>query len=507
MVQVWPPLHRSRERACPLQGPPGRTPGRKVVIWWMTKHPAVLQDLVVLLERGLMDDEFTVEMQSHMVSEYCEFATLQPLCTQDVRLKELMRWDDVLYKVSSRECAGPEGGGQQMCGLRRLHGDFDQAIQSFKHVFGPELDGVVDLFMCGHPLYWCRMFDAFERKPAILGIFDVTHNFHVPDWLRNWWTGAFKDMFRDKRNLLVASTVYHAYQAEWLLGLSIPYVQLLGIAAGIDGRYNPLRSDTILVGRGKDHGYHFTALFKMIAALPTFPYKLLRWKDLPCTGHCPKSVLAEHRAVVLDVYDTANFKLSEFYAMAVPIFTRRDCIWRSTMRWGRADAYQGPSDNGTQPGAGDPGRLPDEDKVRQQGWDRIFQDELLQARLWEPWPVDREQQVPTPSTAADAEKRLPFSPFSPDRQNLQPLSAAFWAQFSDWASLPHLIYYDGAVEFFHLASTLTGEELASRSRSMSRHYETMLSATLVFWHEAIGSLAVKHDTSHLKGPDSQGTAG
>jgi len=431
-----------------------------------------------------------IRVANHMVSEYCEYQVYrETLCTADARLWTLLQGDLVTGQASQNDCGLEEG---QWCGLRRLNANFDEVMVMFARIFGPELNGKVDLFMCAHPLYWCRLFDRLPHPPGILGVWDVSHNFAVPLELQESWNLELVSKFQNPRNLLVAQCAYHSFQVKWLLGLSIPYYQPLAIRTALQGRYNPVHKTTVLLS--VFHTPYGAAVLKRVAAVvPDMPYRLVSWHDdLSCGVNCSKVELARFRAVVLDAYDVANFKLAEFYGMAVPIFICHSSLWRTAMRLARTQAFQ------AGPLADAPGRIPSR---ADNSWSSIIAQETLTARLHEPWPlvtsVSKRQEV---SEASD--RGLPFSPFTSDPELLFPPGAAFWAQLTEWNVLPHLLRYHGAADLISQLGILSMGDLASVSRQMASHYREMCKANLGFWHGLIAALIADSDASAWKGPAS-----
>lgn len=167
-------LSRSRH------GGPRRSGSGRIVVWATSKHPGILDDMVSLAalwrEHGASDHE--IEVHSHVVSEYCDYPWYaESVCTRDARIKSILR-DEQVRSFASQAACGRERG--QWCGLQDLHADFSSVAAEFAAALGPELDGEVDVYFCGHPLVWCRLFERFRHTPSILGVWDMPHNFAVP---------------------------------------------------------------------------------------------------------------------------------------------------------------------------------------------------------------------------------------------------------------------------------------------------------------------------------------
>lgn len=491
---VWPPYE-------PPLGECGRRRGSPLLVWWTSKHPGLFADVDWMLKRWAQGGRYAIEVQSHAVSEYCEYAWYRDtVCSRDRRVREILREDTVVPFISQADCGEARG---QWCGLRDMNADFDSVVAEFARVLGPELDGSVDLFMCGHPLFWCQLFDAFSAPPPILGAWDMPLHFGVPTELQPSWASRFMAMFRDPRNLLVAQCAFQSFQIRWLLGLSVPYYQLLPAHAAFAGRYDPPPGGGDVLMSVFHTEFEAEAILRLAAArAPGKGPQFVRWGDLHCGKDCPKAELTKFRAVVLDAYDTGNTKLMEFYGMAVPIFVCQAGLWRTTMRWARthaAHAGLGATILGRQLEPLQPG--PD-------AWSTVFLEELKRARyLREPWPLPlvADGSVITPGAAASDSHPfggLPFAPFARDREELNAPSAAFWAQLSDWSLLPHLLRFHGAAHLLWLLGTLTAADLASVSLRMVAHFGRLWRANLRFWRGVLAALTEGADTETWRGPDA-----
>ncbi|CAK9085246.1 Hypothetical protein SCF082_LOCUS40386 [Durusdinium trenchii] len=218
-----------------------------------------------------------------------------------------MQEQRILSEMSQADC-GEERG--QWCGLKELHEAFDPVIGRFEAAF-PELKQV-DLFACGHPLFWCRLVESFEAP--ILGIWDMTHLFAVPEHLQETWTSGFLRLFEKKQNLLVAMSAYHSFQIQWLLNLRSAYFQPVTPDVALRARYHPLRQEEVLVSKFRTP-YDIELLQRLAAkAASSFPFRFVAWDDMPCGKDCTKAELGHFRASVLSAYDTSPMKLTEFYA-------------------------------------------------------------------------------------------------------------------------------------------------------------------------------------------------
>ena len=133
-------------------------------------------------------------------------------------------------------------------------------------------------------------------------------------------------------------SAHNSFQVRWLLGLKVPYFQPINPDVSLEARYAPeVRPQEVFVSRFNTP-YDVELLRRFAEAAAILPFRFVSWEEMPCGKHCSKAQLAQFRGSVLCAYDTGPLKLAEFYAMAIPIFIFSGGLWRTTMRWARADA-------------------------------------------------------------------------------------------------------------------------------------------------------------------------
>ena len=127
-------------------------------------HITPFLDLLTVFRRHC-DDFAEVRVLNHSLAGYhCEY---QPkLCSRDPRLKRILP-QEVLHRHIP--------GEPQWHAVKRFHAElFKAAIAEFRATFAQEFaEQKVRLFICGHPLYWCRLFEPFlanEDDGGVAGI-------------------------------------------------------------------------------------------------------------------------------------------------------------------------------------------------------------------------------------------------------------------------------------------------------------------------------------------------
>eukprot|EP00438_Fugacium_kawagutii_P016328 Skav212448 [mRNA] locus=scaffold1094:264444:268601:- [translate_table: standard] len=485
---MWPPYSPGCWPRCPEE----TTSKPRLNFWWMSKNPGPFVDLATILENW-MSERYEVQVSHNALADHCEYARYKDwLCSKNDLFKEVLEEQRIVTQASQVDCGERRG---QWCGLRELHQEFDEkVIPRFQAQF-PELRQV-DLFACGHPLYWCRLLADFGTP--ILGIWDMTHNFAVPEHLQEHWTRDFLDLFQKRENLLVAMSAYHSFQVRWLLGLRVPYFQPVTPDVSLGAKYAPdLRPHEVLVSKFHTP-YEGELLHRFAEAVPSLPFRFVAWQDLPCGQDCSKAELGSFRASVLSAYDTSPMKLTEFYALSIPICIFSGGLWRTAMRWAKADAVSGGLNASL---AGHHGRdfAPGKDWSKDGQWiHRALTketEELRWDRPWHPKPL----ALGSPESQGPPHMDLPFSPFMEDRAQLVSPGAAFWVQLTDWALLPHLLRYESVPHLLQILSELSLDDLLEISRKMAGHYAKLLVASTNFWRAVVMSMVEDHDASKWKG--------
>lgn len=317
-----------------------------------------------------------------------------------------------------------------------------QVLPRFQQLF-PELRQM-DMLACGHPLYWCRLLANFGAP--LLGIWDMSHQLWVPEELQDQWTEDFLELFHRKENVLLTMSAHNSFQVRWLLGLKVPYFQPITPDVSLEARYAPeVRPQEVFVSRFNTP-YDVELLRRFAEAAAILPFRFVSWEEMPCGKHCSKAQLAQFRGSVLCAYDTGPLKLAEFYAMAIPIFIFSGGLWRTTMRWARADAKP------AGPVAFSLGRdFRDPHPKNFQWLERALRNETESLHWEDPWHPQLTPDLYQGPPYVD----LPYSPYFQDRAELITPGAAFWAQLTDWALLPHLLRYESVPQLLQMLLDLS----------------------------------------------------
>jgi hypothetical protein len=68
----------------------------------------------------------------------------------------------------------------------------------------------------------------------------------------------------------------------------------------------------------------------------------------------------------------------------------------------------------------------------------------------------------------------------------------YWWEFSEWATLPHLIYFNSFGELFEKVSILDAERTITIQQRMEDHHRRTIAGNVAWWKRSI-SWAVKPD--------------
>ena len=259
---VWPTGVRAPRESCGSR--------KKVVVWWISKHHAPMSDFHHALDL-YAPQSWQVEVRSNMISEYCHYDAANGYCSSDEKLLQIMRADHVLSRISQKDCGDDK---PQWCGMLELHADFEAVSVEFARHYR-HLEQEVNLFVCGHPLFWCELFSSFSTP--VLGILDLQHLGFVPEELQEDWTRRFLEIFfGERRNLLVAGGLYQAFASNWLLGIRIPYVTKASLSLSRLASLEATYESSVLINMANVQ-YHDRLVQSYVSALPYYPLSLLRW--------------------------------------------------------------------------------------------------------------------------------------------------------------------------------------------------------------------------------------
>jgi hypothetical protein len=409
--------------------------------------------------------------------------------------------------------------------IPRLHdhrdGQWEHAYQihkpeswaEIKLRFHDELSNMVrdvDLFLCGHPIYWCSLLEPFIEPPmhkAMIAVYDQPPFFLVPtdaeesfaQTLRGW---ALPDL---GNVAIVGFAPFFARQFEWLLGSRIPHSR--PIALVVRDVWQPLIPDSVLLATSIDHVaigliLRFAELNPhMLHAPEGHSLRFVRWNE-DLGYEASKAVLAQHRCVVLLPYDFAHFKLPEFVAMGMPIFMHAQ-LWKWTVRWSQLIARPGGRNaSWFRPvpqacyGDGEP--------------DTGLALPTLPSSFWAtPWTPSRngsgQGEVCTEELLLAAEESsgpfgwAPLSPFTAERRHLQPLdSAVFWSGWSEMALIPHTRYFESISDLLLQLHVTELEALQEISKLQRLWHRRTAFQVVDFWRGLITAL-FDRDAGRFKG--------
>lgn len=447
LPSVWPPVAPCRF---------GRDDSASLAVWWTAMHLGPFQDVIAVLSKFW---NHPVNIHHNSLAEYhCEF--LPQFCSTDDDLKQVLRRDSLYLRTTEK----------QWQGALDLHADFDNVTKHFQRIFAAKFRSMgIKLLMCAHPLFWCRLYEGLGIP--FLGVYENVHTLFLEEADADVWTGQLRELFSpEKASLLVAWTPFHAFQAEWATRMKLPYARGLALSwpQGIwRGEFN----STVLVSPcpSWQPTQLLRHLFNLAKSVAKLSFDLLRWpEDIFCGSRCKPRDFASFRSVILWPYDIGNSKFAELYALAIPIFAPEQ-LWRWSMRASSTFA-QG-----------------NRNASLWQGKDVEFKMSNCSVEsssacvhfdfahwMWQnPWQLGSD---------------MPFAPYSPDRYNLRPKSAAFWSELSEYALRPQITFFRSFAELFGILQATDSGTLRAKSDAMSAWQRVEAQAVVNFWREAVLSL-------------------
>ncbi|CAE7371101.1 unnamed protein product [Symbiodinium natans] len=323
-------------------------------------------------------------------------------------------------------CAQPEDKELLEGLLKRYYKDkqaFATVAAAFEEALRFRLSREADVLMCSQPLSWCRFLLGMQKPMLLYAGLPVMWD--LPEADRDGWAADFSDILRSQKHVVIANSVFVAREVQWQFGMRVPTLRPLGLHT--NAMHVPVRNSSVLVSRfGTSGGLSECLLEKFaIANRHWFPLEfvqmesLLFQEHLASTGddeledaktweehtgeikvpHMPYNKLASHRAVVCMPYDTSIFLFNEFYSANMPVFVPGD-LWRWLI---------GPV---TSP--------------------------MMEYRHWTAEEAT-EGVGPVPTSS-------PF--YASVHQPMGVEQALEWSMYSDWAMLPHVLYFEGIPDLF-----------------------------------------------------------
>lgn len=499
MPHVWPwlPPERLFAQACseyPGQSAADAGAVREVKVWWISAHPSIFLDVLDSWQQE-GPPAFHVTIEHNLLPSYhCESMPL--LCIQNPLLAEVLRAYELALPLSPEQRSNPVGANWKASAWKDAESvieGFDAVVGNFAQHFGHALIDV-DVFICGHPLYLCRLFEtpAFRKKP-VLGVLDMPWAMRVPEHLHQQWAERLSIWIADATHVAVAASAFPAMQLAADTGLRVAFSRHVGFGL-IGPQWYPIEPYKVVLTRSPNNWQNI--LLQSVAHLmqvhsgtstEKLPFALdfVRWpEDLQCTGpladlieasvdrsSCSIEDIAKFRAAIVWPYDMQHYKMFELYALGMPMFVH-DALWRWTARWAmmqphRELSFDMPMQLSTHCTESFLGSM----------WDRRLGGKL----------VDAERLL---------SGGLPCPPHTPNRWRLEPVGAAFWAEFSEFAQRPHLHYFASAADLLGQLYTLGLSELTIISSRMRRWHREVAGQASRFWRALFARLLAAPSCPH-----------
>lgn len=285
-----------------------------------TGHHASYPVAISAMWRALLP-EYEIQIQDHSFDDrYCQ---LHGTCSADSRFAWL---GEHLRGTLVRTC-----GGHYLKGFEDIA---SLAEHFFELVVKDSTTAQVDLLLCTHPPYSCRLFWPFVQRLGwpLLGFFGGTLEAHVPEEGMTAWLQDFQAMAQDPRVQFAAIAPFLAEKMRFQSGVDIPASRGFGfhvIEQG--GSYFPRRWDEVLLWKGSSECADNEEAFNdAISAVSKSVSQgsgsdvLLRFMHLrelrESVEGASYSSITSFRAVVFVPYEVLLMTFYELYHAAIPIF-------------------------------------------------------------------------------------------------------------------------------------------------------------------------------------------
>ncbi|CAE6915841.1 NLRC3 [Symbiodinium sp. CCMP2456] len=408
--------------------------------------------------------------------------------------------DEHLYSLIGVPRLHDHSQGQWEGAYRNHRNDhWSDVKQEFAAKYYDWMNSHVDLVLCGHPIFWCTLFEDLLRanhKKSMIAVYDQPPFFLVPEDGEDDFAERLQALADPEfqNAVVVGFAPFFTRQFEWLFGRKIPHSR--PIALVVKDVWQPLQPDSVLFSTSIDAeaiGIFFRYAEENVIVDPSgLQLRFLEWgldaaaKNAGRTGlsyETPKSELAQLRCVVVTPYDFAHFKLPEFKAMGMPMFMHSQ-LWKWTTRW--SQMISRPAGRNASQFADSRWHPPHE------CYTDLQTQELQMPTLPESFYTDPWGFLPDERPCAKALSqwddhagpfgRSPFQLFTIDRRDLQPLDGTlFWSQWSEMSLLPYTIYFDSAAHLIALLRHLPLEALMDLSRATRHWYRQEAYQVVEFW--------------------------
>jgi len=302
-----------------------------------------------------------------------------------------------------------------------------------------------DIIICSEPMWLCPFLRP-RRSSVMLGVLHMALLNEFPSTrpadLWSFWSG-FKSMLEERRLLPSAACRITIEQVAHQSGWQLPYVPFIGL--GIDARYAPAPDRRALVFRNnRQNTLAFRSALRMfVDSMPNFPVKVLDMNDI--NRALSFQEIAEFHCVILLPHGPNALRLSDVYAASIPVVVPEEplvqnFIW-SSRTFGGYDAEPRYLDLAPEALRSEGNRSPVD----------FHPTNYLQS-----WSIHR---------------------FIDDRR--------YWYQYTEWATLPHLLRFGSVPALLSLLEELTAQRGFEVSAKMARHHVSMVADALTWWRLAL----------------------
>ncbi|CAK9081721.1 Uncharacterized protein SCF082_LOCUS38872 [Durusdinium trenchii] len=291
---------------------------------------------------------------------------------------------------------------------------------------------------------WLCPYLRLRRSKVMLGVLHMALLNEFPTTnegdLWSFWSG-FKSMLEERRMLPSVACRTTIEQVAHQSGWQLPYVPFIGL--GIQTRYAPVEERRALIFRNnRQNTLAFRSALRMfVDSTENFPMKVMDMNDFKKALSFEE--IATFHCVIFVPHGPNALRLSDIYAANIPAV------------------------------------VPEEPLVQNFVWSsRTFGGYDAETRYLERAPPELRTQTDAPAFhASNYLQSWSIHRFIDDRR--------YWYQFTEWATLPHLLRFHSLPSLLQLLKDLTVDSGRKVSMRMAAHHVTMVADTLSWWRLAL----------------------
>eukprot|EP00927_Polykrikos_kofoidii_P066181 TRINITY_DN61829_c0_g1_i1.p1 TRINITY_DN61829_c0_g1~~TRINITY_DN61829_c0_g1_i1.p1 ORF type:complete len:879 (-),score=75.09 TRINITY_DN61829_c0_g1_i1:85-2721(-) len=342
-----------------------------------------------------------------------------------------------------------------------------------------------DLLVCCEPLWLCVLLHAARGGQRLLVrasmcLLHMFEHFFREAELPAFWPlvrGLASDL--SPRGGLSAAARISAEMLDFQTGVRAPYVPALSLHVAATVSYSPQSSDILLFRSTLPNQVSFLRILQLISAElgPTSPNIV----DMTKSKTMSFAEIGEHRAVIMLPHVPYALRLSDVYAMGLPLFVPAEPLIHKFV-WPFAGPFCGRTEADL---------VREVDPELRAACSAVTDASVLVTATKageDACTQDENNRCPSKCNRF----RHPYSPFEFQSTNFEPGAyhedRRYWIQYTEWFLRPHTLRFRSARELLSMATLSEAQALAINAAVRASHAE-MVQTAMIYWQAAAASAA------------------